>query len=218
MKNITHVILGVVAVLLGVGLFFIPQKDNSKKESPEFVHLDMMDNSRLLSTDELAEKIINKDPILLPVDVRSSEEYDEFTIPGAVNIPLEKMLDEESEYYLALGEMEKVFFSNDDLSANQAWMMAKRKGYKNVYVLKGGLNEWVETILQPIEPPLTASEEEFNLYNLRKASQIYFIGGSEEFSPEDFEELKTQKTIAKKKIQVAPPPKAKKVVQEEEGC
>lgn len=217
MKNLFSGVLVVIAVALGLGLFFLPEKDNSRKESPEFLHLDMIDPSRLVSTDELAELIISKDPTLLPIDVRSPEAYQNFSIPGAVNIPLAKMLDEESAYYLGLGEMQKVFFSNDDLSSNEAWMIAKRMGYENVYVMKGGLNEWVETILQPAEPPATASEEAFELYNLRKATSLYFIGGSDELKPEEFQEVVKQQPAAPKKV-IPVTPKPKKAAEEEEGC
>ena len=210
--------LGAFALLLGFGLFFIQQKDNSKKQSPAFLLLEMNDPSRLISTDKMAELIISKDPALLPIDVRPEEEYNKFTIPGAVNIPLSKLLGEDAAYYLGLGEMEKVFFSNDDLSSNEAWVIAKRSGYKNVYVMRGGLNEWVETILQPAEPFQAAPEEAFELYNLRKATSLYFIGGSEELAPEQFQEAKIDKpSDAKEKIKVAPKPKKAKT-QEEEGC
>ncbi len=37
-------------------------------------------------------------------------------------------------------------------------------GYKNLYVMKGGLNEWFAKILNPTEPPQTAPTEEYNLY------------------------------------------------------
>ncbi len=203
-------------MLLGLGLVFIKQKDNSRKQSPEFMLLEMNDPSRLISTDKMAEKIISKDPILLLIDVRPEAEYNKFTIPGAVNIPLEKLLSEEAAEHLGSKEMEKVFFSNDDIYSTQAWMLARRNNYENVYVMKGGLNEWVETILQPAEPSPTASSEEFELYNLRKATSLYFIGGSEALSPEAFQEIKPP-VGAKKKIDVQPKPQIQKK-DEEEGC
>ncbi len=218
MKNLKYYLFGLLALLLGAALIFLPVKDNSKIQSPEFLLLEINDNTRLISTDELAELIINEDPSLLPVDVRSEAEFNKFTIPGAVNIPLEKLLDEENAFFLEMDGMMKVFFSNDDWYANQAWMIAKRQGLKNVYLMKGGLNQWTETILQPKEPPATAPQEAFDLYNLRKATSLYFIGGSEELKPEEYKVAISPKPAAvKKQIKVAP--KKKKIeVEEEEGC
>jgi rhodanese-related sulfurtransferase len=221
MKNIRNWILGALALVLGLGLVFIKQKDNSRKQSPEFMLLEMNDPSRLISTDKMAEKIISKDPILLLVDVRPEAEYNKFTIPGAINIPLEKLLGEEAAQYLSSPVMEKVFFSNDDLYSTQAWMLARRMNYENVYVMEGGLNKWVETILQPAEPAPTASAQEFELFKLRKATSLYFTGGSEALAPEVFEEVKAAApapaAAAKKAIQVQPKPQAPKK-EEEEGC
>lgn len=215
MKNITHILLGILALALGAVLIFIPEKDNSEKQVPAYLLLSLTDNSRFVSTDEMADLIINQDPTLLPIDVRPESEFNAFTIPGSVNIPLEKMLDEDAVPYLENDDMKKIFFSNDDLTSSQAWMMAKRNGYENVYIMKGGLNHWTETIIRPIEPPATASKEAFKLYNLRKATSLFFIGGSQELKPEEYRIVTQPKP--KKKVTVVPKSK-KQQVEEEEGC
>lgn len=220
MKKSIYILLSLIAFLLVLVLMFIPQKNEADEQSPESLLLELNDINRQISTDKMAELIINKDPTLLPIDVRPKVEFDKFTIPGAVNLPLEKMLDKDAaSTYLKSEHMMKVFFSNDDLYSNQAWMIAKRQGFNDVYLMKGGLNQWVETILQPMEPAPTAPQEAFSLYQLRKATSQYFIGGSEELEPEKYRvaiKPKTQPVTSKKKIEVAP--KKKKKVEEEEGC
>lgn len=216
MKNLKYILIGAFVLFVIAILIFLPKQENGMEQSPESLLLEITDNTRLISTDKMAELIINEDPTLLPVDVRPEAEFNKFTIPGSVNIPLGKMLDEEKTFFLGMDGMMKVFFSNDDLYANQAWMIAKRQGFKNVYLMKGGLNSWAETIIQPVEPPPTAPQEAFDLYHLRKATSLYFIGGSEELEPEKYEvAVKPKPVVAKKKIEVAP--KKKKKV-EEEGC
>ena len=54
--------------------------------------------------------------------------------------------------------------------------------------MKGGLNEWVETIMNPQEPPATASSEIQEQYQFRMAASRYFAGGSREMNPEPFYE------------------------------
>ena len=43
--------------------------------------------------------------------------------------------------------------------------------------MKGGLNSWFETIIQPTAPGETASELEREQYQFRKGASIYFSGG-----------------------------------------
>ncbi len=53
-----------------------------------------------------------------------------------------------------------------------------RLGYKNLYVLRGGMNEWYTCIMNPSEPDETSASEEFDLYSFRLAASQYFKGGS----------------------------------------
>ena len=77
-------------------------------------------------------------------------------------------------------------------------------------MLKGGLNGWIENILQPKEPSETASSEELELYQFRLAARNYFTGLSTELKLEPY-----LLPIKKKS-----PPKVvkKKVEEEEERC
>jgi 3-mercaptopyruvate sulfurtransferase SseA len=72
--------------------------------------------------------------------------------------------------------MNVVFISNDDIKADQAWVINKRLGYKSTYVMKGGLNSWYETILNPKRPPETSPATDFELYTFRKGARLYFTG------------------------------------------
>ncbi len=47
----------------------------------------------------------------------------------------------------------------------------------NDYVMKGGLNKWIETIIQPPRPKLGASDQELAIYTFRKAASMFFGGG-----------------------------------------
>ncbi len=183
--------------------------------SPDQLLLDLTGNERYASTDQVADWLINKDPSLRLVDVRDHSAFDTFTLPGAVNIPLDKILAPENRELLDCERYTVVFFSNDDLTAEHAWQLSRRNGCKSAYVMQGGLNEWTATIFDPQEPGELASAEELELYQFRRAVCQYFIGGSEELEPEKFQEI-VKPVVEKKKIEVTPKPKKK--VEEEEGC
>lgn len=128
--------------------------------------------------DNIADMLIQKDPSLQLIDVRTPDEYDKFHLPGAINIPLPDLLSSEYEDLINQDVKMNVFYSNGSLKSNEAWMITRQLGYRNNYVLQGGLNYWAEVIMNPEAPSPTSPDEEIAKYNFRKgASQA--LGGGE---------------------------------------
>lgn len=175
--NVRYIFFAALLVVLGAGLFLLPEKTNTNEMAPEKILSELFDQTRYISTDEVAERIINQDPSLFLIDVRMADFYSEFSLLGAANIPLEELLMPDWEGYLAQEFVDIVFYSNGDIYAEQAWMLANRMGYENLYIMKGGLNCWFETIIKPEMPDQTASNTEFDLYEFRKGASQYFTGG-----------------------------------------
>ncbi len=199
MKRV-YIILMTIAVLMSAGLFLFDDKKPDDQLSPQKLLLEINDDSRYWSTDLVADKIIKHDPALLLIDVRSNDQYEEFSLPGALNIPLENILDEEWQGYFLAEDFDIVLFSNDEIYAGQAWILLRRLNYKNLRVMQGGLNHWAETIMQPLMPKQSAPQEAFELYDFRRAANQYFGGGSGEIQPVDTETI--QVTRKKKKSAV----------------
>lgn len=169
-------IIMIIVLLLAVLLLFLPEKDNSKVQiDPEQIHYELNQNTRFFSTDEIADLLINEDPSLILIDIRSSAEFEKYSLPGAVNIPLAEILNEENIPYFRRDHTKNVLFGNGTALSDQAWMILRRLGYKNLFVMKGGLNTWVETILQPTLPAYTEVDVvEMDKYLFRKAASQYF--------------------------------------------
>ncbi len=167
----------------------------------------MNNPSRFVTTDQVAKKIIEADPTLFLIDTRPFDQYESYSLPGAVNIPLEKLLDTNglifSEWmdYLDIEGVNAVFFSNSDITADQVWVICSRQGIDNLYVMKGGLNYWVETILKPEKPVQSAPSEDFALYDFRKGASQFFGAGTISIEAEVISEpvprmRKKKKTVA----------------------
>ena len=43
--------------------------------------------------------------------------------------------------------IKNIFYSNGDYDSNYALVLAQGMNYKNVFVMKGGLNEWFNTVM-----------------------------------------------------------------------
>jgi rhodanese-related sulfurtransferase len=173
-----------ILFLLGLIIMILPHRVNTKELSPEDLLLAISTNDRFISPDDVARLIISGDPSIRLIDVRTPEEFAAFSLPKAINIPLEKLLDKDSTgNYIWEGTLNQdikknIFYSNGTVYANQAWMLTRRMDFKNNYVMKGGLNMFFENIMHAKKPLASAGQSDQNQYNFRKAAAMYFGGGS----------------------------------------
>lgn len=171
--------LALIVVPLGMIMAAIPQNTTHPyKLTPQELLETVNSGMQYFSPEEIAEMIINQDPTLLLIDVRSEDEYEKFHLPGAINIPLSSLLEEQWKDYLHQDLRFNVFYSNSTVNADQAWMLTRQLGYENNYVLQGGLNYWVETIMNPSPPLSTNPNEEIARYDFRKGAGMALGGGA----------------------------------------
>jgi len=207
-------LLAAILLILSGGLVLLPKYKKNEGINPEVFVKNAINTQRYISTDELVDRIIKQDPSILLIDTRSEQEFNNFSLPNAINIPLKNLLDEDFNFYINQDAYDVVLFSNDNLYADQAWMLGNRLGYKNLYVLKGGLNEWFNTIINPKKPYETMPKEAFDLYNFRKAAGMYFGVGIVENKKTDAK-IEPKKTMVSKKVI---PVQKKKKMAPEGGC
>ena len=174
-------ILIIVIMLVGAFWTFALNEDN-RRPVEQLTPCELVDQTqkadKFVSTDELARKIMSNDPSVILIDLRPQKEFSEYSLPGAINIPIENLLDKKYVDMLNQKTYTNIFFSNSSDLAAKAWMITTRLGYQNNFILQGGLNYWVETILLPKKPDQTAVNADFIRYNFRKAASAYFMGGS----------------------------------------
>ena len=209
-----YIILAVILIVLAGGLVLLPKHKANEGIIPELFVKNAISSERFISTDLLADRLINQDPSVLLIDTRSEKEFNEFALPNAINIPLKNLLDDDYIGYIDQDIYDVILYSNESFYADKAWMIGNRLGFKNLYVLKGGLNEWFNTIINPKSPDETMPREAFKLYDFRKAAGMYFGVGV--IDPNAKSET-TKKVTTKTTKKVTPKPKKKKRVPEG-GC
>lgn len=202
--NRNYIFLTALMLLLAFGTFFVSNSNKQKQIDTQKLLWEIIQPTRYVSTDQVAKMIIQKDPTLELIDVRSADEYAKFSLPNSINVPLDSIVNESSMDYFGIPGTNVVFFSNDDIKADEAWVLVKRLGFNATYVMKGGLNTWIETIIQPKEPSEESPRTAFETYEFRKGAQLFFTGA------------KLEKTTTKKKKVVIK--RKKKAVVASGGC
>ncbi len=192
-----YIYISFLTFIFAIIVAFLPKQNTKKELSPEEFLSKINSPSYFINSDELAKSIIEKDPNIFLIDLREKEEFDKFSLSNAVNIPLKDLLKIDNLDYLEQENKKIIFYSNGTTYSNQAWTIATRLNYKNLYVLKGGLNNWKKTILEPEYPKENADFKEFDLYEFRMGASQYFTGGGKKEGEKA--KSKKKKVIKKRK-------------------
>ena len=82
---------------------------------------------------------------IIPLDVRDERFYNQFHLRGAVHLPLDSVQEKSREFQLELANTVFVVMSNDEVAATEAWKILKAESVPNIYILEGGINNWLNT-------------------------------------------------------------------------
>src|SRR5512138_2403154 len=93
---------------------------------------------------ELFKTVYNQNINLVMLDVRPEADYNLYHIKGALNVPLEKLPGILPDL-LSEPPANSVFvlMSNDEIAATDAWKQLVASSVPNVYILEGGVNNWI---------------------------------------------------------------------------
>lgn len=162
-------------LLLGIGLIiaFLPFNTTETFRVKSNLLLSRSASEEIyFSVDQVARMMNNEDSTVQIIDLRSTTQFKECNIPGSINIPYPDLLNPIWEGTFNQRRIKKIFYGNDDQTSTYAWTILSGLGYKNNFVMKGGLNEWFKTILYSkfnglkISPVENALFE--NRYNARR--------------------------------------------------
>lgn len=181
-KNIpARLILFVFLAPLALMLAFVPENTTKPyKLTAQQLLQEVNEGIQFTSPDDVAKLIVSQDPTILLVDVRSADEFENFHLEGAINIPLTDLLNPEWESYLDQDVRTNIFYCNGSTKSNQAWMITRQLGYRNCLVMQGGLNYWFETIMNPTAPGDLSADDMLAKYDFRKGASKVFGGGATE--------------------------------------
>lgn len=161
-------ILTITLLFLGIVLAFLPLSAKySLHQKPAETLQSVMDDQSSYTVDEVARFIVSEDSTIQLIDLRTPDEFNEFSLPGAVNMPYEKLLEMDLESYLNRDGISNVFYSNGDIYANYALTLARGLGYESSYALKGGLNEWYAVVMNSEFTGIRITARENALYEIR---------------------------------------------------
>lgn len=146
-----HRVLAMIAAILGLGAAatgFHPGANVTE------LALEIEAERDHISALQLAEKIIAREPGLRILDLRPEEQYREFHIPTAAHASLKELA-----RLPVSGNGATVLYSEGGALSAQAWVLLRMRGYRNVFVLREGIYEWISRVHEPrLAADATAAE------------------------------------------------------------
>ena len=161
-------LLGIIAVFAGS-----PYMGSEVKVNTKDLALTTVKNSDKIKPLELADWIIKGKADYTLVDLRNEDQYSQYFIPTAINIPLVQLPESD-----LLRNQKIILYSEDDVNVAQAWFILKSKDFRGVYIFDGGLKKWQEEILFP-KLAVNASKEEIVQFEKVKEISKYFGGSAQ---------------------------------------
>lgn len=121
-----------------------------------------------IDADKMAYEIVDHHYELNIIDVRSPEEFEQFHIPLAINIPFEEIHSRKWENIFKQKVKTNIFYADGDTLVKMACLKAKHVGNSNNMILKQSADEFKSLFFPPVQPDLaTASKHQINVYNFR---------------------------------------------------
>jgi rhodanese-related sulfurtransferase len=164
-----------IGLLLAASAFFFPEKRASMAQLVEDENFVQSYDVKTLTPDEFALCLIKSQECdkLEVFDFRSEQEYKKMSLPKSTLFTFDNLFEKEPNILLNLKHKEKVFVANDEMSERKMAIVAAELGFKGIFILKGGLDNFKKQILDftPIENPRTIDEEYTNRFRT-KASKV----------------------------------------------
>ena len=162
-------------LVLGLILALLPLSGSrSFTVRPQKLLAEVLDNNTYFTVDQVARFIISEDSSVQIIDLRTPEEFRAANIPGSINVPYGKLLDNDPGSIINNGKTRNIFYSNGDFDSNYALAIARGLNLRNTYVMKGGLNEWFNTVMNSNFTGERISARENALFETRTRAKKMF--------------------------------------------
>lgn len=190
-----HILAGILVVALGVILLFLPDRKThliSKVSDTAYLSAHP---AKVMSVDELAFRIVDHEPRITLIDIRTPDAYAKYALPGSVNIPMSDFFGKDWITMFSQRHVIKVILADDETKEHAAFLLLQELGYENLAVLGGGLDAFNATILNPSVIVTQGTRWDADVVRFRADARKDILAMIEKNKSGGLKEVKTTKKI-----------------------
>ncbi len=144
-----HFAAGTAVVALGVLFIFMPNRKTHLINEVSGTHYISSHSVSTMDVDELAFRIVDHEPNVHIVDIRSAAEYAKLALPGSDNMTLRDFFSKEWAPLFSQRHVKKILLADNETEERTGYLLLQKLGYENLAVLNGGFEAFNKTILSP---------------------------------------------------------------------
>jgi rhodanese-related sulfurtransferase len=124
-----------------------------------------------MDVDELAFRIVDRDPRIRIIDIRSPGAFGRLALPGSENVPLREFFSKDSVSLLSSRHVKKVVVGDTDTQEHAAYLLLEALGYENLAVLEGGFGGFQAVFLGSSAAPPAGGRWEADVAQFREKAR-----------------------------------------------
>ncbi len=164
--------LALIAVIIGISAFAMPERQTAIMKNAENKEKVEKINPPVMTSDELAYRIIDKEKNLQIFDFRSPEAFNEMSLPGSVNYKPEDIFGKDISRVLLQKHKINVIIADDEDTERKIAYIMDEAGYSNIRILKGGMRNFIEEIINFKKPSVINSRQEEDTFRFREKAAV----------------------------------------------
>jgi len=151
-KASRHAAAGAALLAVGLVLLVLPDRKTSMIARASDPAILAAHPAATMEIDELAYRLIDRDPRVQVVDIRPPEAFARQSLPGAKNLPIRQFFGQDAMAVLSPRHVKKVIVGETEAEEHVASRLMIDLGYENAVVLKGGFAAFQAAYLGPSPP------------------------------------------------------------------
>ena len=148
-NSMKHVAAGSLVFALGVVFIFLPDRKTHLMNKVSDASYLKAHPTATMEVDELAFRIVDHEPNIRIIDVRTPESFAKLSLPGANNIQLRDLFGKEWIPVFSTRHVKKVIIADNEMQERSAYLLLQELGYENLAILQGGFDTFNKIILTP---------------------------------------------------------------------
>ena len=142
-----YLALAAIGIIISVSAFMFPPREDYFFEIIEDAAYVNAYPISEMTVDEFAFKVVNKDPRMMIIDFRPIEEYKNESFPNSISFSIHNFFEKEPDRMLRIRNNTYVIAAETEMQERKMAIIASEIGYKNVKILKGGLETFRKEVL-----------------------------------------------------------------------